>query len=146
MLIEDIVGHLVQATHRPVRLELTREEEFMSSRTRHPQTITFKTGVMNDGSLTAQELRVVGNTGAYGTHGFTVQNITGMRGLTSYNASNKRFVCHVAYTNIPVPGAYRGYGAPQAEFALEAHMEDIARALDRDVIDFKRQNWVKAGR
>lgn len=145
MLIEDIVGHLVQATHRPVRLELTREEEFMSSRTRHPQTITFKTGVMNDGSLTAQELRVVGNTGAYGTHGFTVQNITGMRGLTSYNAPNKRFVCHVAYTNIPVPGAYRGYGAPQAEFALEAHMEDIARALDRDVIDFKRQNWVKAG-
>jgi putative selenate reductase molybdopterin-binding subunit len=145
MLIEDIVGLLVKATHRPVRLELTREEEFMSSRTRHPQTLTFKTGVMDDGTLVAQELRLVGNTGAYGSHGYTVQNITGLRGLTSYNCPSKRFVCDVAYTNIPVPGAYRGYGAPQAEFALEAHMEDISIALGREVIDFKRQNWVKAG-
>ena len=145
MLLEDIVGLLVQATHRPVRLELNRKEEFVSSRTRHPQTITFKTGVMSDGTLVAQEMRLIGNTGAYGTHGFTVQNVSGLRGLTSYNCPNKRFVCDVAYTNIPVPGAYRGYGAPQAEFALEAHMEDIAIALGRDVIDFKRQNWVKAG-
>ena len=145
MLIEDIVGHLVKATGRPVRLELTREEEFMSSRTRHPQTITFKTGVMDDGTLVAQDMHLVGNTGPYGTHGYTVQNVAGMRGLTSYNCPNKRFVCDVAYTNIPVPGAYRGYGAPQAEFALEAHMEDIAIALGRDVIGFKRQNWVKAG-
>jgi len=145
MLLEDIVGLLAQRTHRPVRLELTREEEFVSSRTRHPQTITFKTGVMNDGSLVAQEMRLLGNTGAYGTHGYTVQNITGLRGLTSYNCPNKRFECDVVYTNIPVPGAYRGYGAPQAEFALESHMEDIARALGREVIDFKRQSWVKVG-
>ena len=145
MLIEDIVGRLAQITRRPVRLELTREEEFVSSRTRHPQTITFKTGVMADGSLVAQEMRLVGNTGAYGTHGYTVQNIAGLRGLTSYNCPSKRFICDVAYTNIPVPGAYRGYGAPQAEYALEAHMEDIARALGREVIDFKRQNWVKLG-
>jgi putative selenate reductase molybdopterin-binding subunit len=145
MLIEDIVGLLAKETRRPVRLELTREEEFVSSRTRHPQTITFKTGVMNDGTLVAQEMRLVGNTGAYGTHGYTVQNITGLRGLTSYNAPHKRFVCDVVYTNIPVPGAYRGYGAPQAEFALEAHMEDIAHSLGRDPIDFKRQNWVKVG-
>ncbi len=145
MLLEDIVGLLVKATHRPIRLELTREEEFVSSRTRHPQTITFKTGVMADGTLVAQEMRLLGNTGPYGTHGYTVQNITGLRGLTSYNCPNKRFECDVAYTNIPVPGAYRGYGAPQAEFALEAHMEDIALALGRDLLDFKRQNWVKAG-
>jgi len=51
----------------------------------------------------------------------------------------------VVYTNIPVPGAYRGYGAPQAEFALEAHMEDIAREIGQDVIEFKRKNWAKAG-
>ena len=145
MLIEDIVGHLALATKRPVRLELDRSEEFMASRTRHPQTITYKTGVMNDGTLVAQEFRVIGNTGPYGTHGFTVQNVTGLRGLSSYNCPAKKFDCKVVYTNIPVPGAYRGYGAPQAEFALEAHMEDIARSLGRDVIDFKRQNWVKVG-
>lgn len=145
MAIEDIPAHLALRTRRPVRLELTRREEFESSRTRHPQTITFKTGVMNDGSLMAQQMSMIGNTGAYGTHGFTVQNVSGLRGLSSYNAKFKRFDCHVVYTNIPVPGAYRGYGAPQAEFALESHMEDIARSLGRDPMDFKRQNWVKVG-
>jgi len=145
MLIEDIVGHLVLRTRKPVRLVLSREEEFASSRNRHPQTITYRTGVDAKGKLVAQEMKVIGNTGPYGTHGFTVQNVTGIRGLTSYNCPAKRFECHVVYTNIPVPGAYRGYGAPQAEFALECHMEDIARDLGMDVIDFKRQNWVKVG-
>ncbi len=145
MLIEDIVALLAKATRRPVRLELTREEEFVSSRTRHPQTLTYRTAVDRDGNLVAQDLYVLGNTGPYGTHAYTVQTVTGLRGLSSYNALNKRFHCDVVYTNIPVPGAYRGYGAPQAEFALEAHMEDIARELGRDVIEFKRQNWVKVG-
>ena len=145
MLIEDIVAHLAIATRRPVRLELDRAEEFYASRTRHPQTITFRTAVDDDGKLLAQDMRLIGNTGPYGTHGFTVQIVSGLRGLTSYNASSKRFDCHVVYTNIPVPGAYRGYGAPQAEFALEAHMEDIARALGLDPIEFKRRNWIKVG-
>jgi putative selenate reductase molybdopterin-binding subunit len=145
MLIEDIVGHLTIATGRPVRLELTRAEEFMSSRTRHPQTITYKTGVNNDGKLVAQKMTVVGNTGPYGTHGLTVQTVTGLRGLSTYNAPHKRFECTVAYTNIPVPGAYRGYGAPQALFALETHMEEIAVALGLDIVEFKRKNWVQVG-
>ncbi|MFQ5556741.1 MAG: molybdopterin-dependent oxidoreductase [Acidimicrobiales bacterium] len=145
MLIEDIVAHLAIVTRRPVRLELTRAEEFMSSRTRHPETITFKTGVDDDGSLVAQQMRVIGNTGAYGTHAYTVLTVSGLRGLTSYNCPNKHFDCDVVYTNIPVPGAYRGYGAPQAEYALEAHMEDIARELGMDPIEFKRKNWVRLG-
>jgi putative selenate reductase molybdopterin-binding subunit len=145
MAIEDIPSHLALITRRPVKLELSRQEEFESSRTRHPQTITYRTGVMNDGTLHVQEMRVIGNTGAYGTHGYTVQNVTGLRGLSSYNAKHKRFHCDVVYTNIPVPGAYRGYGAPQAEFALESHMEDIARQMGWDEMEFKRKNWVKVG-
>jgi putative selenate reductase molybdopterin-binding subunit len=145
MLIEDIVGHLALATGRPVRLELTRYEEFVSSRTRHPQTITMKTGVNNDGKLVAQAMRTVANTGAYGTHGLTVQMVSGLRGLSSYNCPNKQFDCDVAYTNLPVPGAYRGYGAPQALFALESHMDDIAASLGMDVLAFKRMNWTKVG-
>ena len=145
MLIEDIVGHLTIATGRPVRLELTREEEFVSSRTRHPQTITFKSGIDADGKLTAQEMTIVANTGAYGTHGLTVQMVSGLRGLSSYNSPVKKFDCRVAYTNLPVPGAYRGYGAPQALFALEAHMEDIADAIGMDGIEFRRLNWTKVG-
>ena len=145
MLIEDIVGHLTIATGKPVRLELTRVEEFVSSRTRHPQTVTFKTGVNSDGMLVAQEMTVIGNTGPYATHGLTVQTVTGLRGLSTYNCPNKRFDCKVVYTNIPVPGAYRGYGGPQALFALEVHMDEIAAALGMDVIEFRRKNWIKSG-
>ncbi len=145
MLLEDIVGLLAKATRRPCRLELTREEEFRSSRTRHPQTITYRTGVDDDGMLVAQDMHVIGNTGPYGTHGYTVQTVTGMRGLSQYVCPNKRFHCDVVYTNIPVPGAYRGYGAPQAEYALESHLEDIAHQLGYDVIEFKRKNWVTTG-
>jgi len=145
MLIEDIAAHLAIATRKPVRLELTREEEFVASRTRHPHTITFSTAVDDDGTLLAQNMRLIGNTGPYGTHGYTVQTVAGLRGLTSYNAKNKRFDCDVVYTNIPVPGAYRGYGAPQALFALESHMEDIADDLGVDSIEFRRKNWVKVG-
>lgn len=145
MLIEDIVAHLAIATRRPVKLELDRSEEFIGSRSRHPQTLTFTTGVSKEGKLLSQKLEIVGNTGPYGTHGQTVQTVAGLRGLTSYNAESKKFDCDVVYTNTPVAGAYRGYGAPQAEFALEAHMEDIAHALDLDPIEFKRLNWVKVG-
>jgi putative selenate reductase molybdopterin-binding subunit len=145
MLIEDIVGHLTIATGKRVRLELTREEEFVSSRTRHPQTITFRSGIDAEGKLTLQDMRVVANTGAYGTHGLTVQMVTGLRGLSSYNAPVKNFDCKVAYANIPVPGAYRGYGAPQALFALESHMEDIAAELGQDPIEFRRRNWTTVG-
>lgn len=145
MLIEDIVGHLAIATRKPVRLEFTREEEFISSRTRHPQTITFKTGVSKEGKLVAQKMTVIGNTGPYATHGLTVQTVTGLRGLSSYNCPSKEFDCHVVYTNIPVPGAYRGYGGPQALFALESHMEEIAHALHLEPIEFKSRNWVKTG-
>ncbi len=145
MLIEDIVGHLTIATGRPVRLELDRSEEFRSSRTRHPQTITYKSGVMADGTLHTLSMNIVANTGAYGTHGLTVQTVTGLRGLSSYNCTNRKFDCLVAYTNLPVPGAYRGYGAPQAHFALESHMDEIANSLGLDPIEFRRKNWVQAG-
>ena len=145
VLIEDIVGHLTLATGRPVRLELNRSEEFRSSRTRHPQTISWKTGVMQDGTLHSMCMKVIGNTGAYGTHGITVQTVTGLRGLSSYNCQHRKFDCLVVYTNLPVPGAYRGYGGPQALFALESHMDEIAHALNMDPIDFRRKNWVQAG-
>ena len=145
MVVEDVVGHLVLATRRPVRLQLSREEEFSSTRTRHAQTITFRTGVHRDGRLVAQDLHMVSNTGAYGTHAFTVNSLTGMRGLSSYNCPAKRFTCDVAYTNRLVAGAMRGYGAPQAFFALESHMEDIARALGMDPIELRRKNWVRVG-
>jgi putative selenate reductase molybdopterin-binding subunit len=145
MLIEDLCAHLTMATGRPVRFEYTREQEFTSARSRHPQILRFKTGVDAEGKVVAAELYIIGNTGAYGTHGLTVQMVSGFRGLTTYNAPYSKFTCDVVYTNIPTPGAYRGYGAPQSLFALEVHMEEIAHALGMDVIEFKRKNWIKQG-
>jgi putative selenate reductase molybdopterin-binding subunit len=145
MLIEDLCAHLTLATGRPVRFEYTRAQEFTSARSRHPQILRFKTGVKKDGTLTGQELYILGNTGAYGTHGLTVQTVSGLRGLSTYNAPYKKFECHVVYTNIPTPGAYRGYGAPQALFALEVHMEQVAERIGMDVLAFKRKNWVQVG-
>ena len=145
MLIEDIVGHLALATRRPVRLELTRDEEFGAARTRHGQVVTFRIGVDGSGKLLAQDMRVVANTGAYGVHGFTVQSVTGLRGLSSYNCPAKRYSCDVIYTNWLVAGAMRGYGAPQGVFALESLMDDIATALHMDPVEMRRRNWVRLG-
>lgn len=145
MLIEDICAHLTVVTGRPVRLEYTRVQEFTSARSRHPQIIRYRVGVKKNGLLTAIDMYLIGNTGAYGTHGLTVQLVSGFRGLSTYKAPALRFDCDVAYTNIPTPGAYRGYGAPQAEFALESVIEETAEAVGMDVIEFKRLNWIKLG-
>ncbi len=145
MLIEDLCAHLTLATGRPVRFEYTRAQEFTSARTRHPQILRFRSGVDAQGKLVAMDVRVVGDTGAYGTHGLTVQMVTGFRALSTYWLPNARYDCDVVYTNKPVPGAFRGYGAPQALFALEQHMEEFAEAIGMDPVAFKRLNWVKVG-
>lgn len=145
MLIEDLCAHLTIATGRPVRFEYTREQEFTSARSRHPMVITFRAGVMRDGTLRALDMHTVSNTGAYGTHGLTVCSVAGLRGLATYRCNNLRFDAQVVYTNIPTPGAFRGYGAPQGEFALESLMEEIADALNLDPVEFRLKNAVRSG-
>jgi putative selenate reductase molybdopterin-binding subunit len=145
MLIEDLCAHLTLATGRPVKFEYTREQEFISARTRHPQILRFRSGIDKDGKLTGMDVKVLADTGAYGTHGLTVQMVTGFRALSTYWLPAARFDCDVVYTNKPVPGAFRGYGAPQALFGLEQHMEELALARGLDPIEFKRLNWIKVG-
>ncbi|MGQ0600738.1 MAG: xanthine dehydrogenase family protein molybdopterin-binding subunit, partial [Anaerolineales bacterium] len=145
MLIEDLCAHLTLATHRPVRFEYTRELEFTSARSRHPQTVTYRAGLMKDGMLHALDLHIVENTGAYGTHGLTVVSVSGMRGLATYRCPHQNFHAEVVYTNLPVPGAFRGYGAPQSLFALESLMEEIAHELKRDPVEFRMQNALRLG-
>lgn len=144
ILLEDLCAHLTLATGKPVRMEYTRSQEFISGRSRHRQVIRYKMGI-KDNKLVAQELRLIGDTGAYGTHGLTVNMVGGFKGLTLYNAPNTRFICDVVYTNTPPAGAYRGYGAMQEQFAVEVLMEEIAEKLKLDVVEFKRNNWLKLG-
>lgn len=145
MLLEDLCAHLTIATGRPVRFEFTRELEFMSARSRHPQKVTYRAGVSKDGTLNALEMKIIEDTGAYGTHGLTVCSVAGLRGLTLYRCAHLNLDTKIVYTNKPVPGAFRGYGGPQAFFALESLMEEIAGALKMDSVEFRLKNAVCVG-
>ncbi len=152
VLTEDVAAHLTIATGRPVLYEFTREDEFVSSRSRHPMKIHMKTGVKKDGVITANEMRVLADTGAYGGHALTVSGNTGHKPMALYvgegpyrNSPNIRFYADIVYTNHPPAGAFRGYGVPQGFWAVDRHMEKIARALKIDPIDFRMKNTVKPG-
>ena len=145
MLIEDLCAHLTLATNRPVRFEYTREQEFTSSRSRHPQKIAYRAGVMNDGTLQALEMKIVEDSGAYGTHGLTVCTVSGLRGLSTYRCLHMHLDAKIVYTNKPVPGAFRGYGAPQAHWALESLLDEIAAEMSLDPVDLRLKNAVRVG-
>ena len=152
MLIEDVAAHLTIATGRPVLCEYTREEEFMASRSRHPMRVTIKTGVKNDGTITANSMYALSDTGANGAHALTVTGNTGHKSMALYvgdgpyrESPNIRFYADIVYTNNPPSGAYRGYGVPQGYWPLDRHLETIAQALGFDPIEFRLKNAVRAG-
>ncbi len=144
MILEDLCALLTLATRQPIRMEYTRTQEFTSSRNRHANIIHYKVGVTGD-RVTAANLYLIGDTGAYGAHALTVNMVGGFKGLTLYNPPNARFVCDVVYTNTPPAGAFRGYGAMQCQYGIEILMEEIATELGLNVSDFKRNNWLKIG-
>lgn len=152
VLMEDVPAHLTIATKRPVIYEYTREEEFVGARARHPMRVRMKTGVKHDGTITANEMYALSDTGAYGCHALTVTGNTGHKAMALYVGDGKyrenpniRFYADVVYTNTPPSGAYRGYGVPQGYWPLDRHMEKIARALDLDPIDFRLKNAIRPG-
>jgi putative selenate reductase molybdopterin-binding subunit len=145
MILEDLCAHLTIATGRPVQMMYSRRQEFTSSRSRHPQVMRYKIGVTDEMEVVATELNLIGDTGAYGTHGLTVQMVAGQKALTLYNTPYSKFICDVVYTNKPTPGAFRGYGAMQCFFGLEMLMSEIADQMGWDVVAFKRKNWIKPG-
>ncbi len=145
ILVEDIIAHLTLKTGRPVRWEMTREEEFWASRSRHSQTIIMKVGVNRDMTLAAVSMYALADTGAYGSHALTVQGNTGAKGLATYKCPVMEFNSDIVYTNLPPAGAFRGYGAPQGFWAMESIMDEIAAEMDWDPVEFRRKNWVEEG-
>lgn len=152
ILIEDVAAHLTIATGRPVLYEMTREEEFTSSRSRHPMKVHMKTGVKKDGTITANEMIVLSDTGAYGCHALTVTGNTGHKAMSLYvgdgdyrKSPNIRFHADVVYTNTPPAGAFRGYGVPQGYWPLERHLESIAAEMGFDPIEFRLKNSLRPG-
>jgi len=128
-----------------VRIELTRAEVFVSSRTRHPSVTRLKSGVSRDGRITDLDMGIYLNNGAYGAHALTVMMCAGSHTLPMYQSPNNRFSGRTVYTNLPVAGAYRGYGATQACFPLECQMEMMAEAIGMDSIEFRLKNYIREG-
>ncbi len=145
MLTEDIVALAVLTTRRPVHLELTREEEFAASTTRHPMEITVRLGAARDGTLTAFALTVVSDTGAYGNHGPGVLFHACEEAVTAYRCPNKRVDARAVYTNTVPAGAFRGYGLSQTVFAVESAVDELARRLGLRPADFRRANLIRPG-
>ena len=152
ILSEDVAAHLTIATGRPVIYEYTREEEFTAARSRHPMRIKMKTGVKADGTITANAMNALSDTGAYGGHALTVTGNTGHKSMALYvgdgiyrESPNIQFYADIVYTNHPPSGAYRGYGVPQGFWAVERHMEKIAQELKIDPIDFRMKNALRQG-
>lgn len=152
VLMEDVAAHLTIVTGRPVLYEYSREEEFIAARSRHPMRIRLKTGVKRDGTITANAMYALSDTGANGAHALTVTGNTGHKSMALYvgdgayrQSPNIRFYADIVYTNTPPAGAFRGYGVPQGYFPLDRHMEKIARALGLDPLEFRLKNALRPG-
>ena len=145
MLTEDLVALAVLATGRPVKWELTRQEQFSATTTRHPMRVTVKMGARRDGTLTAITLNVVSNTGAYGNHAGGVIHHGCNEVIGVYRCPNKRVDGYAVYTHTLPSGAFRGYGLSQTIFAVESAMDELARGLGLDPFEMRRRNVVRPG-
>lgn len=146
IVVEPLVAFLTTVLHgRPVKIEFSREETFIASRVRHGINFHFKTGVNKDGTIIARQIKAIANNGSYASHGHSIvsNSITKFRHL--YDQKAIQGEATTVYTNLPTAGAMRGYGIPQVTFGLESHMEDIARELKLDPIEFRLKNSNKEG-
>ena len=145
MFVEDILALAALKTRRPVKFELTREEQFISTSTRHPMRVTVTAGADAEGKLTALQLDVLSNTGAYGNHAGPVLFHSCGESVAVYNCPNKKVDAVVVYTNTVPAGAFRGYGLPQTLFAVEAAIDELAKQLGLSPFEMRRRNIVKPG-
>jgi len=146
VLLEPYVALVAWRTKRPAQIVTSREEYFVSGRTRHAMRSRIKMGVKNDGTVVAMEIDDLMNAGAYGPHGPTVLSNTGAKVLPLFNKiNNVSFYADCVYTNLPVGGAYRGYGATQGFFGLNQHIDEITRKLGIDMAEFVKKWHIKTG-
>ncbi|HKM76987.1 MAG TPA: xanthine dehydrogenase family protein molybdopterin-binding subunit [Candidatus Bathyarchaeia archaeon] len=141
-----ICAYLAKKTRCPVKLRFTREEEFFASGCRLPFTTTLKTGVTRDGRVTARQVTIVIDKGAYMMQGAAVAFYAltvPMPGL--YKPPAYKFDAKIVYTNKLPPTGFRGFGNPQATFAIESQMDIIAEKLDIDPVELRLKNANQPG-
>ena len=136
---------LTKVTGKPVKIVLTREEEFVAGRPRVPAVIYLKMGVKKDGTFTAKEARIFGDNGAYSGKGPSTISTIAIRPDSLYRFKNIRTEALLVYTNKVPTGAYRGFGNPQMAFALESFIDIIADRLHLDPLEIRLKNAVQTG-
>jgi putative selenate reductase molybdopterin-binding subunit len=136
---------LARETGRPIRMVMSYTEELMAGNPRHPAVMTFKTGVKQDGTITARHAHLVFDSGGYAAFKPARGVSYGPRCLGPYKMSHARIDSYMVYTNQVPCGSMRSPGDPQSIFASEAQMDLIARELGIDPYDFRMQNLVRDG-
>jgi CO/xanthine dehydrogenase Mo-binding subunit len=130
---------------RPVKIIYDRAEDIAATTKRHPGIIRHRTGVTRDGRLTASEIDVILDGGAYVTLTPVVLSRGAIHALGPYRCDNVRIAARAVATNTPPNGAFRGFGAPQVAFAYEMQMEKIAGELGMDPLELRRINMLREG-
>jgi len=136
---------LALKTKRPVKMVWTREESGVTGMKRHPMIVTTKTGVDKEGRLLANQVRIVADTGAYASLGPTVLDVAIENSCGPYRIPNIEIDASLVYTNNGVAGAFRGFGAPQVNFALESNLDIIAEKLGMDRLEIRKKNVLREG-
>lgn len=136
---------LALKTKRPVKMVWTREESGVSGMKRHPMIVTTKTAADSHGRLLANQVRIVADTGAYASLGPTVLDVAMENSCGPYRVPNISIDAFLVYTNNGVSGAFRGFGAPQVNFAIEANMDILAEKLGMDRLEIRKLNVLRDG-
>jgi CO/xanthine dehydrogenase Mo-binding subunit/aerobic-type carbon monoxide dehydrogenase small subunit (CoxS/CutS family) len=147
---EDITGQihaalLANVTKRPVKLLFDRHESLIVHPKRHATRIRVKIGARRDGTLTAIETELYGDTGAYASLGEKVMTRATTHSAGPYEAPHVRADCYAMYTNNPPAGAFRGFGVTQSAFAVESMMDMLAAELNLDRVELRRKNALRVG-
>ena len=143
-----IAGHaalLAWKSGHPVKMIYDRAEDMAATTKRHPSRTRHKTAVTKDGKLLAMEIEFVIDGGAYCTLSPVVLSRGTIHAAGPYFCPNVRIHSKAIATNVPPHGAFRGFGAPQSIFALERHMDKVAKTIGLTPEEFRRRNFIKQG-
>ncbi len=144
--LEPVAIALSQKSRRPVKLVLTRQEEFIGFGGQHSAVVKIKSGARRDGRLTALEMETIWDAGAYADGGVSVASMAGAAGASGpYRVPNLKIDSYLVYTNKANPSALRGMGMQQVAWALESQMDMMAERLGIDPVEFRTTNAFEEG-
>lgn len=143
--IHSIAAWLARAAGRPVKLVLSRTQDFEVQRSRHPARIWMKTGARRDGTILARDVRITTDAGAYADESPSVLTFALMMARGPYRIANARACGQAVYTNKLRAGSFRGFGNPQASFAGESQIDMLAATLGIDPLELRLRNAMRPG-